>query len=68
MYIDTAMTEKTQRLNASLLSIGLVIVALLLMIKTASSQAGIFEVIHPDVEQGEIEIEVLTGVGLGTVE
>ncbi len=34
----------------------------------AYSQAGIFEVIHPDVEQGEVEIEILNGVGLGTVE
>lgn len=68
MHTDIAMNEKKQRLKASLLSIGMVFVALLFMIETASSQAGIFEVIHPDVDQGEIEIEVLTGVGLGTVE
>ncbi len=34
----------------------------------AYSQAAVFEVVHPDVEQGEIEIEVLNGVGLGSVE
>ncbi len=34
----------------------------------AYAQAAIFEVVHPDVEQGEIEIEVLNGVGLGSVE
>lgn len=34
----------------------------------AYAQAAIFEVVHPDVEQGEIEIEVLNGVGLGRVD
>ncbi|MEO1161049.1 MAG: hypothetical protein AAFW74_11435, partial [Pseudomonadota bacterium] len=34
----------------------------------AYAQAAIFEVVHPDVEQGETEIEVLNGVGLGSVE
>ena len=34
----------------------------------ANAQAAIFEVVHPDVEQGETEIEVLNGVGLGSVE
>ncbi|MEP2942948.1 MAG: hypothetical protein ABJL18_07230 [Hyphomicrobiales bacterium] len=34
----------------------------------ANAQAGIFEVVHPDVKKGEIEIEVLNGFGLSNVE
>lgn len=34
----------------------------------AHAQAAIFEVVHPDVEQGHVNIEVLSGVGLGSVE
>ncbi len=37
-------------------------------IQSANAQAGIFEVIHPDVEQGEIEIEVLNGFALESIE
>ncbi|MEP3629803.1 MAG: hypothetical protein ABJN04_07375 [Hyphomicrobiales bacterium] len=44
-----------------------------LMLTTASinlahAQAGIFEVIHPDVTKGEIELEFLNGIGLNNVE
>lgn len=39
-----------------------------LAINPAQAQAGIFEVIHPDVEEGQVEIEILSGVGLGSVE
>lgn len=46
-------------------------IAILAQVMTPSnaySQAGIFEVVHPDVEQGEIEIEVLNGFATGSVE
>jgi len=36
--------------------------------QNAYSQAGIFEVVHPDVEKGEIEIEVLNGFATESVE
>ncbi len=35
---------------------------------SAHAQAGIFEVIHPDVEQGQIEFEVLNGVSLNNLD
>ena len=38
------------------------------LIVSAQAQAGVFEVIHPDVEQGEIEIEILNGVALDSIE
>ncbi|MEM8837206.1 MAG: hypothetical protein AAGE89_03870 [Pseudomonadota bacterium] len=34
----------------------------------AFAQAGIFEVIHPDVSKGEVEIEALNGIGISDVE
>ncbi|MEM7215906.1 MAG: hypothetical protein AAF423_10220 [Pseudomonadota bacterium] len=34
----------------------------------ANAQAGIFEVVHPDVKQGEIEIEILNGVSLNSID
>ena len=37
-------------------------------ITQAYSQAGIFEVIHPDVAEGEVEFEVLNGVSLDSIE
>ena len=44
-----------------------------LMLSTASiglahAQAGIFEVVHPDVSKGQIELEFLNGIGLNNVE
>ena len=37
-------------------------------INLAHAQAGIFEVTHPDVTKGEIELEFLNGIGLNNVE
>ena len=34
----------------------------------AHAQAGVFEVIHPDVSKGEVEIESLSGISLDSVE
>ena len=34
----------------------------------AAAQAGVFEVIHPETEKGEVEIEVLNGIGLSDVD
>ena len=34
----------------------------------ANAQAGIFEVVHPDIKKDEIEIEVLNGFGISNVE
>lgn len=36
-------------------------------IQSANAQAGIFEVIHPDVKKREIELEFLNGIGLNNV-
>lgn len=68
MHTKFDPTNYLQRIKAKLLSAGFAIAALLFMVEAASAQAGIFEVIHPDVEQGEVEIELLTGIGLGHVE
>ena len=37
-------------------------------ISLAHAQAGIFEVVHPDVSKGQIELEFLNGIGLNNVE
>lgn len=37
-------------------------------INLAHAQAGIFEVVHPDVSKGQIELEFLNGIGLNNVE
>ena len=37
-------------------------------INLAHAQAGIFEVVHPDVKKGQIELEFLNGIGLNNVE
>jgi len=38
------------------------------VVTTAHAQAGVFEVVHPDVEQGEVEFEVLNGLATGSLE
>lgn len=65
------MLEKlsvAKSMQAAFATIALALSMLLTVSTQVHAQAAIFEVVHPDVEQGEIEIEVLNGVGLGSVE
>ena len=49
------------------LTAGLVCASLFCAVGSANAQGAVLEVVHPDVTRGEVEIEVLNGVGLGNV-
>jgi len=55
-------------LSAGLAATSLTLFSLGLAPSEAHAQAGIFEVIHPDVERGQTEIEILSGIAFGSVE
>lgn len=60
-------TTRNQGRSSNLLSAGLVFASLLCMVETVNAQGAVLEVVHPEVERGEVEIEVLNGFGLGSV-
>lgn len=62
-FADTAGISGRNRFMVA----GLVFASLVCAVGSASAQGAVFEVVHPDVERGEVEIEVLNGIGLGRV-
>jgi len=55
-------------LQTSIATIAVILFAQFAVISVAHAQASIFEVVHPDVERGEVEFEVLNGFATGSVE
>lgn len=65
------MIEKpkaTSLLKTTAVSAAMVLAMQSAFVTDANAQAGVFEVIHPEVTQGEVEIEILSGFGLSNVE
>jgi len=65
MYLKPSVTKLLQ---ATVATSALALFAQSSIVIQAHAGPGIFEVVHPDVEQGEIEIEVLNSVSLDDVE
>lgn len=57
-----------QSLQAILATTALALVMQTGVTTQAAAQAAVFEVIHPEVDKGEVEIEVLNGIGISNVE
>ena len=68
MYKTISAAASVAVRSTAFASVGLCFASSLFLTHQANAQASVFHVIHPDVEQGQIELEVLNGIHLGSTD